>query len=95
MTAIATQNLPHEEGIPQGGQVGGGEISIIGNTPVLTAYAQEMLDNANGYVAAMKLFAAEPGETAEDDQETVTSEESGEDPAHHNGNPAGYPNGEA
>lgn len=94
MIAIATQS-PAREGLLPQGRGGSAEISVIGGTPVLTAYAQEMLNKAEEYVAAMKLLAAEPGETAEDDQETVTSEESGEDPAHHNGNPAGYPNGEA
>lgn len=91
---IATATLPptHESLIPQG-RIGGGDISTIGDIPVLTVYAQEMLNKANQYMADMALLAADPPETQDDDAENTTPEETGEDPAHHNGSPAGYPDG--
>lgn len=92
MFATATQSLTNEGMFPQG-EAGRGEMSVIGDTPVLTRYAQEMLNIANQYMSDMALLAADPPETQDDDAENTTPEETGEDPAHHNGSPAGYPDG--
>lgn len=95
MISIATQSLAQEGLLPQE-RGGSAEISVIGGTPVLTAYAQEMITKAEEYVVAMKLFATSQGgdpEETEEESENTTPEDSGEDPAHHNGSPAGYPDG--
>lgn len=81
------------EGFPLGGEMP--EVSLIGNTPVFYNYAQFMVDYANKYITEMELLTKDPDPVAEEDatEEAEPIAEKGEDPAHHNGNPAGYPTG--
>lgn len=70
-------------------------VSVIGDTPVLTTYAQRMVDYAAEYQNTVALFNEPDEEPAEEQSSGDSSSSSSgtEDPAHHNGSPAGYPDG--